>query len=198
MLEIFQQVAHRRARIDDVLDDDEVLALDVVVEVLENLDGACRRRAVAIARCNHEIEMHGQVDGADEVRVEDGRALEDADAIDVFLRILVVLGDLRAEFRHLGLELFFRKVDLCDVVVHHDVFLISCSCLWFFLFLENDGPEPAVLFHDGDAGELDGLAALGMEKRQKRLRALKAHVLRVAERCEITAQHAPRDGVREL
>ena len=58
--------------------------------------------------------------------------------------------------------------------------------------------EPAVLFRDGDAGELDGLAALGMEKCEQCLRALKAHVLCVAERCEITAQHAPRDGVREL
>jgi hypothetical protein len=89
------EVAEGEAGVEDVFDEDDVLAFDGVVDVLDELDGAGGDAGAAVARDSDEVEGVVDADGAGEVGEEDGGAFEDADEDDGFA--LVVGGDLSAD-----------------------------------------------------------------------------------------------------
>ena len=94
------QVAEGEAGVQDVLDQDDVAALDGVVDVLDELDCAGGDAGAAVAGDGDEVECVVDRDGAREIGEEDGRALEHADQNDgqAGLLVLVVGGDLAAHY----------------------------------------------------------------------------------------------------
>ena len=89
------EVAEGEAGVEDVFDDDDVLALDGVVDVLDELDGAGGDAGAAVAGDGDEVEGVVDRDGAGDVGEEDGGAFEDADEDDGLAG--VVGGDLLAD-----------------------------------------------------------------------------------------------------
>src|SRR5439155_214347 len=70
------EVAEGEAGVEDVFDDDDVLALDGVVDVLDELDGSGGDAGAAVAGDGDEVEGVVDTDGAGEVGEEDGCAFE--------------------------------------------------------------------------------------------------------------------------
>jgi hypothetical protein len=103
------EVAKGEASVEDVFDDDDVLALDGVVDVLDELDGTGGDAGAAVAGDGYEVEGIVDLDGAGEIGEEDGRALEDSNKDDGLAGI--VGGDLGADgFGAFG-DLFFGEED---------------------------------------------------------------------------------------
>ena len=111
-LEIAHQIGERQARVDDVLDDEDVPALDVDVEVLENPHNSRGVGRRAVARDGHEVDLARHRQMAHEVGQEEDGALEDADEEQV--AACVVGGDLRAELGDPPLERRLLDQDLRD------------------------------------------------------------------------------------
>ena len=104
------QIAQREAGVEDVFDDDDVLALDGVVDVLDELDGAGGDAGAAVAGDGDEVECVVDLNGAGEVGEEDGRAFEDADEDDGLAG--VVGGDLCADLAGAIGDLLFGEENL--------------------------------------------------------------------------------------
>src|ERR1700730_2440958 len=102
--QVLPQVRQREAGVDDVLDDQDVAAGEVDLEVLLDADDAAGTGGGPVGRHRHEGELDGQVDGAGKVAHEDERALEDPD--EQRRMTGVVGGDLLAELGDALLELF--------------------------------------------------------------------------------------------
>ena len=69
------QVRERVARIDDILDDDDVAPLDLAVEVFDQLDFARGFGSRAVGRDGHKIHFDGNAHRAKKVRVKHYAAL---------------------------------------------------------------------------------------------------------------------------
>src|SRR5207247_359195 len=82
---------------DDVLHHEDVAALDVDVEVLEDADDTRGVRGVAVARDRHEVDLAGDRQAAHQVGHEEDRPFQDADEQEV--AAVVVRRDLLAELR---------------------------------------------------------------------------------------------------
>src|SRR5205823_2428692 len=93
-----QEVVQGEPRVDDVLDDQDVLSLDRRVEVLQDPHhpGGIGQRAIAGHR--HEVELAGQVDRAHQVGQEEDRSLQDPEQQD--LTAAVVAADLGSQLAH--------------------------------------------------------------------------------------------------
>jgi hypothetical protein len=106
------EVVERQARVDDVLDDQDVAAGDLRVQILEEADAgmAAAVGARGVARKLDEVdpmvdsERPGQVGGEDDARLE--RRDEQR------LPVLVVMGDLAPELADTRPQLLAREVDL--------------------------------------------------------------------------------------
>src|SRR4051794_5881624 len=86
------QIVEGQSGIQDVLDDDDILALDGVVDVLDELHGAGGYAGAPVARYSYEIEGVVHLDSTGQVGEEDGCTFEHADEDDGFAGIIV--GDL--------------------------------------------------------------------------------------------------------
>ena len=76
--EVADEVVERQARVDDVLDDQDVLALDARRQVLEDPDEArTTRSSAAVRRHLHEVDPDRDRDRPHQVGHERQRALED-------------------------------------------------------------------------------------------------------------------------
>ncbi len=93
------QVTQRQPGIHDVLDDDDMPAVQGGVEVLEQPDFARRCRARGIARDRKEIERAGQRHGAHQIGQEEHRSLQHADEMQA-AGAGGVSGNLGAELAH--------------------------------------------------------------------------------------------------
>jgi len=103
------EVAEGEAGVEDVFDDDDVFALDGVVDVFDELDGSGRDTGTAVAGDGDEVEGVIDADGAGEVSEEDGCAFEDAYQDNGLAG--VIGGDLGADgFGAFG-DLFFGEED---------------------------------------------------------------------------------------
>ena len=120
---------HRRTRVDNILNDNQMLALDIIVEVFEDFHRAARRRAVAITGGNHKVEVDGQLDLPHEVRIEHHRALQDADAENILVKIFIIGRNLGTELGNTLLQLFLRIKYFLDVLIH--ILTYHRSCLSF-------------------------------------------------------------------
>jgi len=89
------EITESETGIEDVFDDDDVLALDGVVDVFDELDGARGDAGAAVTGDSDEVEGGVDSDGAGEIGEEDGCAFENADEDDGLAG--VVGGDLLAE-----------------------------------------------------------------------------------------------------
>jgi len=92
------EIAKGEAGVEDVFDQDDVVAFDGVVDVLDELDGAGGDAGATVAGDGDEVECVVDGDGAGEIGEEDGRSLEHADEHDGLagLLVLVVGCDLAA------------------------------------------------------------------------------------------------------
>ena len=104
------EIAECEAGVEDVFDDDDVLAFDGVVNVLDELDGAGGDAGAAVAGDGDEVESVIDADGSGEVGEEDGCAFEDSDEDYGFA--FVVGGDLGADLAGSRGDLFFGVEDL--------------------------------------------------------------------------------------
>jgi hypothetical protein len=86
------EITEGESGVEDVFDDDDVLALDGVVDVFDELDGAGGDTGAAVTGDGDEVEGGVDSDGACEIGEEDGCAFEDADENDGLAG--VVGGDL--------------------------------------------------------------------------------------------------------
>lgn len=104
------KIAEGEAGVEDVFDDDDVLAFDGVVDILDELDGAGGDTGAAVAGDGDEVEGVIYGDGAGEIGEEDGCALEDADENDGLAGVFG--GDLRADLLNAGGDLGLGKQDV--------------------------------------------------------------------------------------
>ena len=101
------EIAEGEAGVEDVFDDDDVLAFDGVVDVLDELDGSGGDSGAAVAGDGDEVEGVVDADGAGEVGEEDGGAFEDADEDDGFAG--VIGGDFCADLTGAVGDLLFGE-----------------------------------------------------------------------------------------
>jgi len=108
------EVIQGEARVDDVLDDQDVAVGELLVEVLQEPDPrvAARVGVGAVAGELDEVERVGDRDRPGEVGDEDDARLERRD--EQRLAGFVVLGDLAAELADARRQLLTREVDLPD------------------------------------------------------------------------------------
>src|SRR4051794_7007845 len=112
-----QEVLQREPGVDDVLDDEDVTALERDVEILEDPHDAGGVGGRAVARDGHEVDLARDVEVAHEVREEEHRALEHADEQEV--APCVVGADLVPELADAPGELIGLDEDLSHGVVAH-------------------------------------------------------------------------------
>ena len=111
--QVLHEVLEREARVEDVLDDQDVATLDLGVEVLDDAHDARGDGAVAITRDGHEVDAERAVDGAHHVSHEDDGTAKNRDEQRVLAGI--VLRDLCAHTRDDALDVLLGQDDLADV-----------------------------------------------------------------------------------
>ena len=106
----------RQPRVDDVLDDQHVAALDARVEILQELDrGAAAGLARAVAGELDEVDAVDDRERPGQIGEEDDAGLQRPD--EKRRAAGVVVGDLGAELPDPGGDLRGREVDVADAVV---------------------------------------------------------------------------------
>ena len=103
-LDVAEDFAHRQPAVDDVLDDENGLAVHVELRLLQDGDHARRILLVPIRGNLDEVECDVHADLAHQVAAEEHRALEDAAGHQ--LGALEVFGDLAAHLSHPLVDLF--------------------------------------------------------------------------------------------
>ena len=88
----------RQARVDDVLDEEDVLVLDGARQVLGDLNDAARLRVDAVRPDAQEVDAHRQVDRARQIGREHEAAFEHAHEDERLAGVLP--GDLGPEVAH--------------------------------------------------------------------------------------------------
>ena len=114
------QVVQRVAGVQDVLDDQQVFALDGVGQVLFDLHLAGADGARAVGGHGHKVHRQGQVDGPGQVGHEHIGSPQHRRQYE--LLPLIIPGDLRAQLLDALLQLIFSQQDLFDVFLQHDAF----------------------------------------------------------------------------
>ena len=91
----------RDAAVENVLNENDVAALDVLIQILVDLHGAGGRGLVAVGRHGHEIDRARDGHAAHQVGHKHHRALEDGHQNKVLA--LVILADLGTQLSNLCL-----------------------------------------------------------------------------------------------
>jgi hypothetical protein len=110
------QVVQGQAGVDHVLDDEDVAAGNLLVQVLQEADPrvAARIRVGAVGRELDEVEGVRDSDGTRQVRDEDEARLQGRD--EERLTAVVVADDVAPELADAVRQLLSREVDLADLV----------------------------------------------------------------------------------
>ena len=69
--QVLHKIVEREAGIENVLDDQNVAAFDIDVEVLDDAHDTRRLNAVAIARHGHKVDIGGKLDLAHQIAHKD-------------------------------------------------------------------------------------------------------------------------------
>lgn len=109
-LEIFDQVVHGQACVDDIFDDEDIFVDDGGREVAGQANDPRALGACAVRRDRKKVDDQRQIDVTGEIGEEEVTSTQDADQDEIF--VLVVLGDLRTEFLDAGMDLFLGEQDL--------------------------------------------------------------------------------------
>ena len=119
--DIVQEIVQCEAGVDDVFDDQDVLALDVALKVFHDAKDATGGGVFPIAGPGDKVHGGGDAEVAHEVGEEDEGAVEDTN--EDGLLVAIVAGDLSGQLFDLGLDLLFGDEDFLDVG-HHGWHLI--------------------------------------------------------------------------
>ena len=92
--------------IDDILDDQDVLAFDIAAHVHDQPHGSRRLAAAFVARYGDELDRAGDCQFARQVSEENECALQHADQHE-FLGVGIVCRNLCRKFAHALLDFFF-------------------------------------------------------------------------------------------
>src|SRR6185503_10064833 len=92
------QLVQRLARVDDVLDEQDVLPLQLRLRIIHQPDVAARYGALAVARGDNEVDLQGAVDLSNEIAEKNEAALQQAQHQQFTVRIGG--GDLLAQLIH--------------------------------------------------------------------------------------------------
>ena len=92
------QIGEGQPGVQNVLDHQHVLALDRLIQVLDQLDRARGALPIAIARCGHKVECRVHLDGPRQIGQKRRRALQHAHHHQLFA--VQVTGNLRAHLGH--------------------------------------------------------------------------------------------------
>ena len=117
-LQVGRQIAQGQARIENVLDDDDVAVLDLGVEVLHDAQDARGTRGRTVAGDGHVVDLDGQVDGAHQVASKRRGTTQDADDKRRHVVVGVVGRDLGTKLSHTLAELLGGEQDVIDIVGH--------------------------------------------------------------------------------
>ena len=104
----------RLATVENILNNHDIIALQVDVEVLDDLDNAGGLRAGAVARNAHEIDAGRNRNGAHKVCHKDDRTLQNADKQQVFIGVIV--GNFRAHALDHAVDVRFAVQNFLDIV----------------------------------------------------------------------------------
>src|SRR5699024_6505598 len=96
--EVLHQPGQGQAGVDDVLHDQDVAALDVAVQVLQDADDAGGAGGVAVGADGHELQLVRDLQLAGEVGDEEDGTLEHADEDEVLRDVAVALVNGGSEF----------------------------------------------------------------------------------------------------
>jgi len=154
------EVGEGKAGVEDVFDEDDVLAFDGIVDVLDELDGSGGDAGAAVGGDGDEVEGGVDLDGAGEVGEEDGCAFEDADEDDGLA--LVVAGDLGADLGDAGGDLLSAKEDLHAGGVGE----VELGC-WRLAGDGGVGGHGTSVSRMGGEGKAGGLAPLYFEREAR-------------------------------
>src|SRR5713101_2083564 len=86
------QIRERQAGVDDVLDDDDVLAVEGRIEILEEPDFTRAGRTARVAGQRHEVERHVSPHVPDEIRQKDEGTFQDGNQVNVIGEVAPNLG----------------------------------------------------------------------------------------------------------
>ena len=106
----------RDAAVENVLNEDDVTALDVLIQVLVDLHGAGGRGLVAVGRHSHEIDRARDGHAAHQVGHEHKAALEHADKQR--LAAVEIPGNLGTQLRRARLDLLGGQQNGRNVISH--------------------------------------------------------------------------------
>ena len=106
----------RYAGIQNILDDQQVAAVDRLCDILDDLHLARGLGALAVAGYDHKIHVARRINGAGQVGHEHIGALEHTD--DQRVLVAVVLRDTRTQLCYLFVKLLLGKVNFLDVISH--------------------------------------------------------------------------------
>jgi hypothetical protein len=110
--ERLDQVVERQARVDHVLDDEDVTPRDREVEILDQANLGLAAQRTVIPGEDDEVERMRDLDRAREVCQKDERALENGD--EDGLAPCVIVRDLRPQLVDPCLDLVTGEIDLSD------------------------------------------------------------------------------------
>src|SRR5215510_5354591 len=114
-----------QARINDILDNDDVFILDRDPDVFLDMNGSRRCSCIAVARYRHEIDLDIHVRGhsADEVGKKNKTAFQNSD--QCYRASGVVCGDLASHLRNAPLDLRLCNQNGAQSRFH------SAASLWY-------------------------------------------------------------------
>jgi phosphatidylglycerol---prolipoprotein diacylglyceryl transferase len=108
------QIGEREAGVENVFDDKDVFALDGLVEIFDELDGAGGTLTFSVAGDGDEVKGGVGLDGAGQVRKKRRGAFEHPDHDQLFS--IQIVGDLRAHFGDALGNLLAGKEDLVALI----------------------------------------------------------------------------------
>ena len=127
---VILEEVERVARVENVLDDDDIAARDVLLEIARDLHDAGRGRRVLIGRDGDELNVTLELAGAHDVGHEDKRTLQYAEKQGIF--VLEALVELVAHLLYARFELLLGIQYLQDILIH---IALSHSFFLHFLFI---------------------------------------------------------------
>jgi hypothetical protein len=120
-LEHGHKVGQGDSGVQNVLHDQHILAGQITVQILDDLDQTAGGGvAAAVAGDHHKVDIAGDAHSPHQIGHKDHRALEDGHQHQIFTGIIPA--DLSAQLCHFGLQLLFADQNGLDIIVHTHLF----------------------------------------------------------------------------
>lgn len=113
---ILDELRKGQTSVNNVLDDKNVAASEVSLDILLDFERTSGLVTIAIAGDGHEFHFHEDIHLASQVSKEKNGTTEDTD--DNWILILVVVSDLSSKFTNSLLDLFTGEKNSLDILIH--------------------------------------------------------------------------------